>query len=69
MYTEWHFPSWGRGKGSQIGVVVAMYTEWHFPSWGRGKGSQIGVVVRACVLQHKKSRFPIPSGCKHSLLL
>ena len=22
MYTEWHFPYWGRGKGSHIGVVV-----------------------------------------------
>ena len=22
MYTEWHFPYWGRGKGSHIGIVV-----------------------------------------------
>ena len=22
MYTEWHFPYWGRGKGSHIGVLV-----------------------------------------------
>ena len=33
MYTEWHFPYWGRGKGSHIGVVVRAQVSQHM-RWG-----------------------------------
>ena len=50
MYTEWHFPYWGRGKGSHIGVVVRA---WVLPRMRSGFQSSLGTSIHYI---HKKKK-------------
>ena len=52
MYTEWHFPYWGRGKGSHSGVVVRA---WVLPRMRSGFQSPLGTSIHY-ILNNKKIR-------------
>ena len=59
MYTEWHFPYWGRGKGSHIGVVVRA---WVLPRMRSGFQSSLGTSIHYIHKKNKKQDTITVSG-------
>ena len=53
MYTEWHFPYWGKGKGSHIGIVARA---WVSSARDPGFQSPLGTSINYIQIKNLKTK-------------